>query len=161
MQGAQGPMGPCGAKGATGAQGPVGPTGVALLGAYGTFVSTEPRVIGNEAPVILDAVLNTSNSLGFVPGSDYVTVQLAGVYQIVYSVRPTAAACAACAAVSLLVNGAEIVNSTLAAALDAAQRTGFATIALAAGDTVSIGTSDGTLSLAEETNAFLSLLRIA
>ena len=154
-------MGPCGAKGVTGAQGPVDPTGTALLGAYGTFASTEPRVIAENAPVILDTVLSTSSNLGFTPGSDHVTAQLAGVYQIVYSVRPTAAACAACAAVSLRVNGADVPNSTLAAALDAAQRSGFATITLSAGDTVSIGTSGGTLSLAEETNAFLSLLRIA
>lgn len=152
LRGATGPTGPTGATGATGA------TGVAALGAYGTFASTTPRVIALGGTIPLDANLSTASDLSFTPGSSSVTVLTAGVYQVVYSVRSTLGLGSA---ISLLVNGIAVPNSSLSVVVDAGQRTGIATLNLAANSRVEIGTSGASLTLASGTNAFLNLLRIA
>lgn len=162
--GATGATGPTGATGATGFDGATGPTGatgatgVAILSSYGTYVSTTARTISLGGDVILDSVQNTSAGLTFTPGQATVTVQNAGDYYIVYSVRTTVAVGAT---ISLQVNGSDVPNSGLSALVDTTQRTGYATVTLAAGDTVSIGTSGVAVSLATGANAFLSLTQLS
>ena len=96
--------------------------------------------------------------MAFTAGDSVVTVSVAGVYNIVYSVRTTVAVGAS---ISLLVNGASVPGSSLVAAVDISQRTGYATLSLAAGDTVGIGTGGIAVTLGAGTNAFLNLARVA
>lgn len=162
--GATGPTGPTGATGADGAVGPIGltgatgATGTAALSAYGTFVSTTPRVISVGGAIPLDAALSTTSGLSFTAGDTTVTAQTAGVYQVVYSVRSTVGVGAT---VQLLVNGTAVPNSSMSVVVDVGQRSGFATLTLSENDTVAIGTAGLAITLAPSTNAFLSLMRIA
>lgn len=159
-----GPTGPTGADGEIGPTGPAGadgetgPTGTAELASYGTFISNTARVIALGDDVILDKVQTTSAGLTFTAGGSTVTVQNAGVYQVVYSIRSTAAIGAT---VNLLVNGTAVPDSGLVALVDTAQRSGFATVTLAADDTLAIGTSGVSVSLGAGANAFLNIIQVA
>ena len=158
IAGETGPTGPTGPTGAAGETGPTGPTGVATLEAYGTFISTTPRIIVLDSAITLDTTLTSTGGLGFTPGSTTVTALIPGVYEIDYSVRSTIGVGAS---IQLLVNGTPIANSDVDVLVDIDQTTGFATITLAANDTVSIGTSGVSITLSSGTNAFLRLARIA
>ena len=156
--GPTGAIGPRGVQGIQGDPGPAGPTGTAAMAAYGTFESIAPRIITVGGPVILDMVQTTGLGLAFTPGTSSVTVAAAGVYRVMFSVKTTLAIGAT---IRLLVNGAAVPGSSLEALADISQRTGYATLTLAAGDTLEIGTTGVAVTLAAGANAFLDIVKVA
>ena len=158
VAGLVGAIGDIGPTGDTGDTGDTGPTGTAIAGSYGTFISDTSKIIAFGGNVSLDAILDTSSGLTFTAGGSTVTVQNAGVYHIVYSVVTVISVGAT---FSLMINGTALTNSGLVAVVDVSQRTGYATVTLAAGDTVAIGISGVAVTLGAGTNAFLSLTQLA
>lgn len=81
----------------------------------------------------------------------------AGVYRIHYNVKTIVGNGAT---MVLLINGEPVEDSNITLLLDVSDRTGVATLRLAAEDTVGIGIIVGNALLAPSTNAFLDLLML-
>lgn len=165
ITGATGPTGPGyqGARGIRGETGPTGPTGmtgtdgIAVLAAYGTFVSIGTKTIENE-PIPLDALLSNKMNLDYTPGDSKVIVESDGVYRITYGVKITSGSGSV---VSLLINGQLLDDGKLEITDDRAEPSGVATVSLFIDDTIEIGVSNAAVTLDSHTSAFLDVMKIA
>ena len=160
VQGSVGPQGPQGPVGPQGPQGPIGPTGPAGASgsnAYAYYYSTVVQSVGANQDVAFDSFSGQLNvSLG--SGGTVVTVGVAGVYRIGFSISTAASALAT---IQLYQNGAVVAGTQTVLLSSTSQLSGEVLLTLAAGDTIELRVTGATLTLDSGVNAFISLLQVA
>jgi len=149
---------PRGATGDVGPAGPTGSTGMAVLSAYGTFVSTTAQSVSGSN-VAFNTVLNAT-PVGMELDTGAVSVTSTGTYRVNYRVS-TATGTVLGAVVSLRNGTTDVPNSGITVRSEMSDISGVATVVLTAPGTFTIAVSPQTIALPEGNNAMLDIIRIA
>jgi len=121
-----------GPTGPVGPQGPTGPTGSGFTPAYGTFYNNQDILTATGALPLLTFLAVPPVGLSHTPGSSIVTVIDAGVYNVTYGVNDSGST-----PFALRINGAVLPGSIIYP-FSGSLASGWATLALAAGNTIEI-----------------------
>lgn len=171
IQGVTGPTGPQGLQGVQGeigATGPTGPAGPAATTSYGGLYDTsaETLVLTNTTETTVPLTVATP-ALNVTPGTNTITVNEAGDYEIDYFISGTTGTDDTIT-LSVLNNGAVLAGSSVSQDIIAGTDTiikGKTIATLSAGDVVSLGllsaTATGTFDLNENTNAYLDIVQLS
>jgi len=149
---------PRGATGDVGPAGPTGSTGMAVLSAYGTFVSTTAQSVSGSN-VAFNTVLNAT-PVGMELDTGAVSVTSTGTYRVNYRVS-TATGTVLGAVVSLRNGTTDVPSSGITVRSEMSDISGVATVVLTAPGTFTIAVSPQTIALPEGNNAMLDIIRIA
>ncbi len=171
--GPTGPTGPQGIAGEVGATGPTGPTGPAgepaIIEAYGGLFDTSVESLdltpGTPTLIPLASVMPSSN---VTAGTNTLTIEETGVYEINYMLSGTAAlGNTGDITLSVQNNGVAIPSAEITQRVttnDSVQMTGSTIVTLAEGDVLSLALESeltATFNLNADTNATLSVKKLA
>ena len=131
---------------------------MAVLSAYGTFVSTTAQSVSGSN-VAFDTVLNAT-PVGMELDAGVVSVTGTGTYRVNYRVS-TATGTVLGAVVSLRNGTTDVPNSGITVRSEMSDISGVATVVLTAPGTFTIAVSPQTIALPEGNNAMLDIIRIA
>lgn len=133
-RGPQGPQGPVGPTGATGATGAVG----GLFGYAYVYNNAGAQAVANNAAITFNATGPFTPGITHVNGTAPIIVADAGTYAIFFSVSADQVS-----EIGIAINGAVDASARYTSNDTDQQNTGFAILALAAGDSITIVNQSG------------------